>query len=416
MVLGKNEFYQRDAQDIQLSDPPAVFRNPERNNGRGTQSSFSYMVDHPDEIRVFHFSANQKPSMILIDEMTSVEGWLKMEEHLTAHSQFMMKEHGARNEKLKDHPDWINKIDRLMRDAHVEWLEAWKRRYVNVVNYVFKTAYSKMMRKIKYEGEHLRCPSCGEKWHASETEKNSNLIRDHLMFNCDKMAAKIKIPVKHQTNLTTFFFPPCGVQVESKMLYLAEVFKYYDVMDKSRRVHLIDLPLNPSEDPEIRLPLYMIPKHILATTEDIGVDAATVKANKKETEKIMERKYLRAMDTIQKKDQDVFCWRKDSGRKEQWKQTLTTVKEAGLWLIKYDESIAATAKSKTRGGAAASSSSGHSMMTPTAKEPATKAPPGGVPAPPPRPRGRRPEPAPKSMPTTTVPRPPLPPPPPPSRR
>ena len=216
------------------------FSTPTGTTAGETPSSFSSMVDHPDEIRVFHFSANQKPSMILIDEVTSVEGWLKMEEHLTAHSQFMMKEHGARNEKLKDHPDWINKIDRLMRDAHVEWLEAWKRRYVNVVNYVFKTAYSKMMRKIKYEGEHLRCPSCGEKWHASETEKNSNLIRDHLMFNCDKMAAKIKIPVKHQTNLTTFFFPPCGVQVESKMLYLAEVFKYYDVMDKSRKSNLIE--------------------------------------------------------------------------------------------------------------------------------------------------------------------------------
>ena len=97
MVLGKNEFYQRDAQEIQLSDPPAVFRNPERNNGRGAQSSFSYMVDHPDEIRVFHFSADQKPSMILINEMSSVEGWLKMEDHLKAHSQFMMREHGARN-------------------------------------------------------------------------------------------------------------------------------------------------------------------------------------------------------------------------------------------------------------------------------------------------------------------------------
>ena len=265
-----------------------------------SQNSASRIIQHPDDIRMFHFSADQKPSMILINEMSIVEGSLKMDDHLTAHSEYMMREHGTRNERLQERPDCIPKIEKLLRDEHLQWFDAWKRTYVSVVSFVFQTTYSKMECARRDDGEHLRCPTCGEEWHTKEMVENSFTIRDHLLFHCSELGSKIKIPVKHQTNLTTFFFPPCEPQVESKMLYLAEVFKYYEGMDKSKGMHGYLLNLNPTVDPEIRFPLYMIPKHILATTEDIGVDAATVTGDKKETETIMSRRYCRAIDTIRK--------------------------------------------------------------------------------------------------------------------
>ena len=66
------------------------FASPEAPPGQNRQSSFAYMVDHPQEIRVFHFSADDKPSGILINDMPSVQGWLRLEDHLKEHAQWMM--------------------------------------------------------------------------------------------------------------------------------------------------------------------------------------------------------------------------------------------------------------------------------------------------------------------------------------
>ena len=99
--------------------------SPQAPPGQNRQSSFAYMVDHPQEIRVFHFSADQKPSEILINAMSSVQGWLTLEDHLKEHARYMMEQHGSRNPALHNHPEWIDKIEKLLRDAHLEWFEAW---------------------------------------------------------------------------------------------------------------------------------------------------------------------------------------------------------------------------------------------------------------------------------------------------
>ena len=381
-----------------------------------SQNSASRMIEHPEEIKVFHFSADQKPSMILTNVMKSVEGWLTMDDHLAAHAEYMMTEHGVKNKHFETRPDWAEKVIKHMKAAHVEWFEAWKRTYVSVVEHVFNSACSKLRNKIWHEGEHFQCPSCEAAWPISDIVYNSNTIRDHLMFNCDVMAGEIRIPVKHQTNLRTFFFPPCGPQVESKMLYLAEVFLYYDNMEKMKKKHSIAWNLNHEVEPEIRLPLYIIPKHILATTEDMGVDAASVnKEEQNETEKSVSRRYIRALDTIRKVE-NAFFWRKAPKLAEQWESTLKTVKDSGLWLMRHHRSIQETATSKTQGGAAASSSSGDSTMRAGGAAASTYAPPDLVPPPPPRPPNRRREVRPKTMPTKTMAKSPMPPPPPPSRR
>ena len=394
------------------------FASPEAPPGQDRQSSFAYMVDHPQEIRVFHFSADQKPSEILINDMSSVQGWLSLEEHLEEHARYMMRQHGSRNETLQYNQEWITKIEKLLRDAHLEWYEAWKRTYVNVVSFVMETGYNKMVRRMTDDGDYVHCQTCGEQWAIEDIEEESSGIRDHLLFNCQKMASEIKIPVKHQTNLLTFFFVPCGAQVESKLLYLAEVYKFHlGVTTPSRTMLLPPLSLDPRQQPQILHPLYMIPKFILATTEDRGVDASTVTAEEPEaTLKTVQRRYERAIGTV-RKPENIYCYKNNPRRAEDWMKTLATVTEAGTWLIKNEESITAFTSSRTRGSSAASSSSAPPIMKATTKAPAMGGPPAGPLAVTPPWRQHEPsQPLPKARPGAHGVMPALPPPPAPPRR
>ena len=94
-------------------------------------------------------------------------------------------------------------------------------------------------------------PTCGEEWHTEEMVEKSCTIHDHLLFNCSKWGSMIKIPVTHRTHQTSFFCPPGGLQVESTISYLAEVFKFYERVDKSKGRHGYHLNFSPTVDPEI---------------------------------------------------------------------------------------------------------------------------------------------------------------------
>ena len=52
---------------------------PRPPSGQSTTASFHHMVEHPEEIKVFHFSADDKSSNILVDVMPSVQGWLDLD-------------------------------------------------------------------------------------------------------------------------------------------------------------------------------------------------------------------------------------------------------------------------------------------------------------------------------------------------
>ena len=75
----------------------------------------------------------------------------------------------------------------------------------------------------------------------------------------------------------------------------------------------------------------MIPKQILVTTGDIGVDAATVTRDKEEKRAIMSMRDCRVIDTIRQiKEGCAFDKMQDKGRKEQLKKTFRRVKETRL--------------------------------------------------------------------------------------
>ena len=128
------------------------------------------------------------------------------------------------------------------------------------------------------------------------------------------------------------------------------------------------MPLNPSQQPQLLHPLYTISGFVLATTEDRGVDASDLTGDEPQTTlKAMKRRYQRGIETLREPD-NIYCWKNDPPRAEEWKQTLATVNEAGKWLIMHEETIEEFTQSKARGKAtASSSSSGEPMMTAKAK-------------------------------------------------
>ena len=333
------------------------FTLPKAEMNQTTPNSFEYMVQHPDEVRVFHFSADRKPSNILVDDMKPVEGWLKMDEHLAEHAAYMMGNHGSRNADLHNHPRWITKIEHVHKVAHLEWFDAWKRTYENLVRYVLETAYETMRCGRDDSGDYIQCPCCEAHWDIKLIEDESQGIRDHLLFNCIPLAKEINIPSLHQTNLLTQFFVPCGSQVESKLLYWAEVHRIWMKRGKpSYRTTLPSLHLCPDAGPQLTLPLYAIPRTILAVTEDRGVSAANVTSDEPELAmRTMMRRYERAMNTLRKSG-DILCWKKDFANAGTWEQTLASAHEAGKWLMQHGENIEVHTRSKATAGHSASSS------------------------------------------------------------
>ena len=108
--------------------------------------------------------------------------------------------------------------------------------------------------------------------------------------------------------------------------------------------------------PNIRLPLYKIPSHILAVTEDVGLSAADACPDEADhTVKAMRRRYERAMDTIRRTD--IYAWKKNSDIEKTWEHTLTTAREAGVWLMKHEAAVMIDKAKKTEGGSGPSSSS-----------------------------------------------------------
>ena len=100
----------------------------------------NFMIQHPEEVRVYHYSADMKPSEILVKEMKAVQGWLDMDSIMEQHLQRMMEQHGARNEELQMYPEWVTQIQKFDESAHREWFEAWKRTYASVIEWVLTEA------------------------------------------------------------------------------------------------------------------------------------------------------------------------------------------------------------------------------------------------------------------------------------
>ena len=328
--------------------------------GQTRESAVKYMIETPDEISVFHFSADLKPSQMLVNDLPCVQGWLELNKHLKVHTEYMMSTHGTRNPDLQKYPEWMKRIQKLDEDAHREWFGAWKHTWLNMITYVLQQAFRgviKVSTKKQDLHDHVsyQCEACSYTWLMTNDEHDTNVIRDHLLFHCPEMARSVRIPLQHATNLTTFFFIPCGAQVENKMVYLSEVLHYYE-RKWGWSMRTSSLPLNPEVQPQILLPAYTIPKHVLAITEDEGIDAADALPDEAEcTLRAVKRRYERAMDTSRK--HDIYAWKTNKDVAKTWENTLMTAAKSASWLMKHEEPLLQDEAKKTFRASGPSSSS-----------------------------------------------------------
>ena len=331
--------------------------------GQSTKSTFNYMVEHPEEINIFHFSADHKPSQILLDDMKSVEGWMKLETHLEDHQRWMMNTHGVRNEELLNYPEWVTKIQKLEVDAHHEWFEAWKDTFLSIITWVVVEVYGRIFVESREPSSTCQCSACGQLFDGDDLEEDENIFRDHILFNCREMASNVCIPVQHATNLQTFFFVPCGDQVESKLIYMSEVYSFYNERKGAERNTKRLLFVDYTEHPKIQLPNYAIPPHVLAVTEDLGIDASRTRPSHcAETVRAVRQRYERAMDTSKK--HMIYDWRSAPDGGESWARTLKTGADAARWLVTHWRPLEQEGMTEERDPGA--SSSGADAMIPVA--------------------------------------------------
>ena len=330
--------------------------------GRRGPNSCYHLVTNPAGIKVLHFNTRNKPSCILRDEMVSVSGWLQLEVHLKHAAQSMRDEHASSNPEINDHPKWLEQNEEVHQDVHDEWFEAWKRTYVNVIAFVVHSAFNDIIREIRGGPLYYECSACQKVWLHDDVVSDPELIRDHILFNCRTMAAKVCIPVQHMTNLMAFLFVPCGRQVESKLLYLSEVYNFYKGFAHMPGRNETRLTFDFHKQPEILLPNYSIPESILAVTEKEGKDAAYTDTNEPEvTARAHMRRYQRAMETI--RNSRVHGWVDDEGKAKTWWQTLYTADSSCRYLIEHVDELpprrqatSCLAPSSSSGSQAASSS------------------------------------------------------------
>ena len=395
------------------------FATPEPPPGQDRTSSYCHMAENPDEIKILHFSADRKPSEVLIDFMPSVEGWLNLEDHLNDLCEHMMQEHGARNPRLASYTQWIKQIELCLKRAYREWFEVWKRAYFSMISFVLDKGIEKIFRQKHGDETCCYCTACGKEWDVATIQANTNILRDHILFNCETMASQVKIEVKHMMNFMVFFHVPCGAEVESKLTYLGALYSYYEGLRWEGEPDDVTIALDAETPPSLTLPAYSIPASIVAVTQDVNVDAAFAEPTAASDKlKQMMRRYGRAMETIGKHNAMEF--KHNAQVRKYWLQTVTTAHESLQWIMNHGPSIeekegakalkskASSATSSSAGSAAPSIQAVQQSPFPSSFEP-----------PPPWKRQRGGDAAqsraaiPKAMPIALLSRPPTPPPPPP---
>ena len=273
--------------------------------GQSELSSFHHMIQHPEEIRLFHYSSERKPSYLLVNIMEEETGWAEVESHLRDFQKFNEELHIPRNNELRKVEWLLNKVKALDILSTREWLNMWKLTWERLIEFVLSTANLKTLEEKSDEEEvSMTCLCCGERWEAALQWKSTRVFRDHVLFNCPAMRKKVEVPVDHILNLNfkQFFHVPCGEQVMTKMSYLSRVLQYHDAHDFHWNKNESIIALDKETHPEISSPMY---KRLAAEEDDGDVsdnDPAHFPADDDEntTHRARVRRYERAMDTIEK--------------------------------------------------------------------------------------------------------------------
>ena len=344
----KNNFQTHQMYFVQGEVPP---------HGQKTPSTYWWLLNHPDEIKVYHYSSSKKPTNMLLQMPTEDTSWVQIHEIV---SDFVIEfEKQDAVFKRISNEIWYNEdIWRAVREASrtslVAWLEMWIKTWIILCE---KSHYMLFMYGTTATDtpKGYCCNACGRNFDKSDTSIGTNM-RDHLFFNCPAMRERVWVSMnQHEFNvdLRKLFFVPTGSNVMKKIRYISALIEpIVSELPKPlasdqtlclmtwQPVVITDHPLY-----EALGPLAEVDPCHDALKGQTAADPATEDSEAKEerwgdtiTARVVDRRYDKAIKSIRKRvNQDYWSWTEPE--QEAWASSLDTASKAVLWHIKHKDRL-----------------------------------------------------------------------------
>ena len=314
--------------------------------GQESSSSYWWLIHHPEEVKIFHYSAKDKPSHMLLSMQTEDSAWENIHEEV---EQFLDKYESVSSQRMHKHFQMDQahqaQIRAANKEGHMTWLQIWKETWVRMTCKVLNACWSCVGQECygdaKQEGRWY-CRACNEMFQDFEDNDASRVkIRDHLFFNCPKMRADVTQSMNEMFDLRTLFRVPTGSNVIKKLGYLGRVLRFHEQWGPARwdmQVHylLAWMPVQ-IEDSQIYslLPSVVGTDPALdprgSTEEDQEKDRDVVVQDTAYNERAVKRRYQRAMVSIDKRCRtDPTQW--PGNERSQWVSTLRSAADAAEWI------------------------------------------------------------------------------------
>ena len=321
--------------------------------GQGTPSSYWWLLQHPADIKVYHYSGDQKPSHLLLGMDQEDVVWTKIDEEL---EKFLEEQEAVAKERRAVYfdKDTVHRgtIHQAYKTSLVQWLEMWKKTWLLLTSKVLNACWTCVIDKYwddDTQEDRWYCKVCGEEFQEAFTADEGNTkIRDHLMFNCSMMRSQVCISLDMTFDQRTLFHVPTGSNVWKKLSYIAKVLEYYEKNGTARwdvqmtslmsrvPVQIENSPMHdlipPMQHPRDMAFLTMHDKEHPKAEEEEKNSYDAVIAERVYHDRAVQRRYTRAIGTIYKRyPGDYTKW--TESEQKQWVCTLKNAASSAEWLV-----------------------------------------------------------------------------------
>ena len=321
--------------------------------GQETHSSYWWLLQHPADIKVYHYSGDQKPSHMLLGTETEDVAWTNIDEELET---FLEEQEATARDRRAVYfdMDTVHRgtIHQAYKTSLTAWLEMWKSTWVLLTSKVLNACWTCVIATYwddDTKEDRWYCKACGKEFEEAFTADECKVkIRDHLLFNCPAMRSQVRISLDLTFDQRTLFHVPTGSNVWKKVSYIARVLEFYEKNGTARwDVQMTSLmswvPVQIENSPMYDLlPPMQHPRdmafatihdelHPIAEEDKKNSDDAVIK-DLVYHERGAKRRYGRAMWTITKRLPGDFT-RWTETEKKQWLYTLKSAASSAEWLM-----------------------------------------------------------------------------------
>ena len=318
--------------------------------GQETSSSYWWLINHPNDVKIYHYSAKEKPSHLLVAMHTEDIAWNRKEKEVDEWLDWYESQKNRRMEAhRKREPEHQSIIRAAHKEALMKWLDMWSQTYTrlctNVLNACWKAAGATYLDPTSQVPVWF-CTHCDEIFEDLGTnDEVQTQVRDHIFFNCPEMRKYVKQSLEDTFDLRTLFRVPTGSNVKKKLAYVASILTYFEGgvtehWDNEKPLYLKtwmpvticdgalydQLPQLPTLDPAFGRADEVPPDE---------QDDHSSESRRAANPRAILRRYLRATGSIRKRvAQDFRQW--PNKEQKQWVETLRSAADSVEWMMQND--------------------------------------------------------------------------------